>query len=77
MVHELTGHSVVNSISAGSQGTWQLCTQLGSSSSSLSICVAIVLPLRQSVNCVIVSSGFVGLPSFPLSKRCWQCLGEI
>ena len=30
-----------------------------------------VFASRQSVNCVIVSSGFVGLPSFPQGKRCW------
>ena len=40
VVHELSGHPAANPISAGSHGMWQLCTQLGSSSSLLSVCVA-------------------------------------
>ena len=35
------------------------------------VCEALVLTLRQLVNCVIISSGFVGLPSFPQGKYCW------
>jgi len=41
VVHELSGHPACNPISAGSHGTWYLCTLLESLSSSLSVCAAV------------------------------------
>ena len=67
VVHALkfSGHLVVNSISAESHRTWRLCTQLGSSSSTLSVGVVVVRELRQLVNCVIVFIWFSRFTCFP------------